>query len=400
MSAAIPHAPRADLDFLVDVLASLVRIPSINPGGNEAAVCERIAKWVADETVAEIHTVETFPGRPSLAVVLAGRGDGPTLVLNGHTDTVPIENEQLWSFDPFGATIADGKLYGRGACDMKGGLAVALGVVRAFSGRRDQLSGTLIAHFACGEERAEPGTLSLIEAGYGGDMAIVLEPTDLEVATCARGIAFYEIEVTGRSAHGSRSAEGLNPIGALPGVLEALRRHEQQAATHSHPLLPPAAASPTMLRSGVKENMLPDTATLTIDRRLLPGEDTEAVRMALLESVRDCVAESYGIAVRGLPQGFAPAAADADSEIATQVRAAMGSVLGRQARPWGTPYSSDFRNFVNDAGIPAVTFGPGRIEHAHSIDEHIDLAQLREGAEVVAAVANMLLSSTPERQRT
>src|SRR4051812_43022235 len=130
-----------------------------------------MARRVADllaPTGAQVELVETFPGRPSVGARLAGRPGGPRVVLNGHMDTVPVGDPASWSVDPHGAEIRDGRLYGRGACDMKAGLTAQIAVAHALADRMPEAAGELVLHFAVGEERAEPGTLSLLEAGFGG----------------------------------------------------------------------------------------------------------------------------------------------------------------------------------------------------------------------------------------
>ena len=385
--------PDVDEGFLTEVLRSLVQTRSVNPGCTEHAVAERIVRWLKQETTADIRMLESMPGRPSVAAVITGRLAGPALTLNGHTDTVPVENPELWSVDPFGAVVDGDLLFGRGACDMKGGLAVGIGVARLLA-RDRSFRGSLILHFASGEETAEPGTASLIDAGLAGDQAVVLEPTDLKVGTCARGLAFMRVRLTGRSAHGSRAAEGRNPISVLPAVLEAIEQHARDAETNTHPLLPAATANPTLVRSGVKNNMIPDTAEIVIDRRLLPDESAEQALADLRTRLESVVPTGFGCSVELDEHGFAAAESDGDSRLATVLRRTVEAWTGVRPDYWGTPYSSDFRELVHRARIPAVTFGPGRIENAHSIDEHISLPQLFATTRIVAATAMDLLEMT------
>ena len=197
--------------FLLDVLTSLVRAKSVNPGIYEAEMAETVARWL-EPTAAEVTYVESLPGRHSVAAVVSGTGEGPRLVLNGHMDTVPIDDQDLWSVDPFRGELKDGFFYGRGACDMKAGLTVQIVVAHYLSKHRERLSGSLVLHFAIGEECGEPGTLSLLEAGFGGDYGITTEPTELKVATAERGLVFYKIRIKGRSIHASRAHLGSNPI--------------------------------------------------------------------------------------------------------------------------------------------------------------------------------------------
>ena len=177
--------------------------------------------------------VEGLPGRPSVGAVIHGRGDGPRLVLNGHMDTIAIDDESLWTAAPFAAEVRDGFMYGRGSCDMKAGLTVQLAVAHYLSKFADRLNGALVLHFAVGEECGERGTLSLLEAGFGGDYGITTEPTKLMVATAERGLAFFRIRIEGRSTHASRAHLGLNPVPRVRAVLDVVEAYEHEVKKRS-----------------------------------------------------------------------------------------------------------------------------------------------------------------------
>jgi succinyl-diaminopimelate desuccinylase len=284
--AALRSAPSLSEPFLVEVLSSLVKTRSVNPGTSEKAMADLVEGWLTERSISSTQ-VEFAPGRPSVAAVIKGAQEGPTLVLNGHMDTVPIDNESLWTTDPFGAEVRDGFLYGRGACDMKAGLAIQIGVAHYLSEiDPGELKGSLVLHFASGEERGEPGTKSLLEAGYGGDYGITTEPTSLRVATATRGVVTYAIRLKGRSVHASRPEAGVNPIWALAPVLDMLREYDAEVRARRHPLLPGGSCTPTRVRSGVKENAVPDDCEISVDRRMLPGETAEEEKARLLERMR------------------------------------------------------------------------------------------------------------------
>src|SRR5439155_25913933 len=165
---------------------------------------------VLDEFECDVTFVESLPGRMSIAVVVECQKGGPRLVLNGHMDTVGIDDLSAWSVDPFAGEVRDGHLYGRGACDMKGGLTTLLAVGQYVSRHRQELKGELVLQFAVGEERGEPGTASLLAAGFRGDFGVVTEPSNVNVAVAQRGLAFFDITIAGRSAHASRPEVGMN----------------------------------------------------------------------------------------------------------------------------------------------------------------------------------------------
>jgi succinyl-diaminopimelate desuccinylase len=380
-----------DEPFLVEVLSSLVATPSVNPGIYEAEMAARVMKWL-EPTGAQVELVESLPGRPSVGAILEGSGGGPRLVLNGHMDTVPIDDESLWNVDPFAAVVKDGYLWGRGACDMKAGLTVQIAVANYLAKHRPQLAGSLVLHFAMGEECAEPGTLSLLQAGFTGDYGITTEPTELKVATAERGLVFYKIRVKGRSIHASRSHLGVNPVTRLGPILDVLRAYDEDIKKRHHPLLGSGICTPTVVRGGIKENAVADFCDLSMDRRLIPGETAEGeledirVRLATIKE-RD---PDFDFELT-LSSYFAPAEIDPDSSFAVQVLDTVEEVTGTRTEIYGTPFGSDVRNLVNDAGIEAVTFGAGNVAECHCPNERLSLEQLRNAALVTAKVAADLL---------
>jgi succinyl-diaminopimelate desuccinylase len=378
--------------FLVEVLSSLVRIPSVNPEVYEVAMADRVRAWVADLPVT-VEVVEFERGRPSVAVVLAGEGHGPRLVLNGHMDTVPIDDLEGWTDDPFKPTVRDGYLYGRGACDMKAGLATQIAVLHHFAALGQRPRGTLVVHFAAGEECAEPGTLSLLRAGFGGDFGIVTEPTELQVAVAERGLCHYRIAIHGRAIHAGRADLGVNPVLALPAVLEIVREYDRDVRAQQHELLGGGTCTPTVLRAGVKENAVADLCELLLDRRLVPGESADGELKVLQERLAGVAQRTPGLEVTVSRFGlaFEPAETPADTPFINELQEAVEEVTGRRSEVVGTPFASDVRNLVNDGGINAVTFGPGSVAECHCIDERVAISQLRDAAHVLAGVARRML---------
>ncbi len=385
------QAPELQEGYLAKLLGRLVAVKSTNPGTSEREAAELVADLLRD--VCQATFVESMPGRPSVAAVLRGIHDGPRLVLNGHLDTVPVDDVTLWSSDPFTPELRDGFVYGRGACDMKSGLAAQVAVARFLAQRRDRLHGTLVLHFAAGEECAEPGTLSLLRAGFTGDLGIVTEPTDLKVATAERGLAFYRIRINGRSIHASQAHLGVNPIPRLRAVLDVLQAYEDDIRLRKHALLPSGSCTPTILRAGVKENAVPDYCDIVVDRRLLPGEtvDGEMETLRLRLSAIKATDTDFDFGISALPSYFAAAEIDSSSAFAARVANAVERVTGAPCEIIGTPYSSDVRNLINDAGMEAITFGPGKATECHCANERVSVAQLRDAARVLATVAGDLL---------
>ena len=378
--------------YVANVLADLVRIPSTNPGAYEGDLAQRVFEWL-DPTPVEAELVESMPGRPSVGAALEGRGEGPRLILNGHLDTVPIDDEGLWTVDPFGAAVSDGYLYGRGACDMKAGLAVQIAVAHHLAKRRDRLNGTLVLHFAAGEERAEPGTLSLLEAGYRGDYGIVTEPTELRIAAATRGLAPLQIHLKGRSIHASRGHLGINPAWGLKWVLEALEQYRHDLEQRNHPLLAHGSCTPTVVNGGVTPNAVADSIDLWVDRRLIPGEtvDGELREVAQRLAAARPAGSEVEVEVSVAYNRFEPAEISVESPLVHQLVRSVERVTGRPGEVYGAPYSSDVRNLVNDAGIDAVNFGPGNVAECHCADERVELKQLETADRAIADAAAELM---------
>lgn len=271
---------------------------------------------------------------------------------------------------------------------MKAGLTTLLAVGRYVSKHREALRGELVLHFAIGEERGEPGTASLIAAGFGGDAGIVTEPSELNVAVAQRGLAFFDITIAGRSAHASRPEIGMNPIPSVPAVLDVLATHEREIGVRTHALLPPGTCTPTMIHAGVQPNSLADRCEVTIDRRLLPGETPEEELAILQEKLRTIP----GVDVSLRPHNFRPAEVSPECSIATRLVDATAVMTERSAEVRGAPYATDCSVLVHEGGMEAVVFGPGDPTECHCPDERVSLAQLRDASLVLTKVAVDFLS--------
>lgn len=384
-------------DYVAHILTDLVRVPSTNPTVSEEAVAKRVVSWF-EGTPVEAKLVESkaMEGRPSVGAILKGSGDGPRLILNGHLDTVPTDDMSLWNFDPFGGEVKDGYLYGRGACDMKGGLAVQIAVAHHLAKNPEKLKGSLVLHFAAGEEKAEPGTLSLLDAGYTGDFGIVTEPTELRIATATRGLAPFHIMLRGRSIHASRGHLGINPAWGLLWVMQALDEYKTELEKKNHPLLKHGSCTPTVVKGGVIPNAVSDTMELYVDRRLIPGETVDGELKELTDRIMAAkpADSKVEVEINVAYNRFEPAEISPDAPLVQQLVSSVENVTGTPGDVYGAPFSSDVRNLVNDAGIDAVNFGPGNVVECHCPDERVEIKQLENCARVIVDVAeNMLMDN-------
>ena len=379
---------------LADLAAALVRIETENPPGNERPAAEYVHEWFTHHGIDSTLLTDPDPERPQVGARV-GEGD-PTLVLNGHTDVVPAGDHEEWSHPPYGGVVEDGRLYGRGSVDMKTGIAVAMltALELAEPIETGDVDGSLVVHAAMGEETAAPGTRTLLEAGFDGDFGVVLEPTEYRVATSAKGLAWYELSWPGEPSHASRPDQGHNVVGDLGTVLAAVDAYDERLRERTDPLCGRAYATVTRVLAGEGTNraVLPERASLVLDRRILPDETVSDVDEEVAALAADLERE-HGIPLTWeRTTTYAAASIPVDHPLAETFREYAASVAGAPTDPWGIEASTDVRNFVEDAGIPAITWGPGSLEQAHTVDEYIDLEAAEAGMEALRRAARGLLS--------
>lgn len=367
----------------------LIRIATPNPPGRVRECAELVAAHLA---AAGLET-ELAIGEGEVVNVVGSLdlgGDGPTLVLNGHLDVVPAG--EGWSVDPFEAEYRDGLIYGRGAADMKGGLAAMILALGRLARRRGSLAGRVVFLGAGDEETGSlQGTAFLVGQGYArnADFAIVAEPTNLEVEVGNRGLRWLEIEIQGCAGHASRPHLGANAISHGARVVAAL---ENMVFDLRNDLFeePVPTLAVTMIQAGTKINVIPDRCLLAIDRRTLPGEDTDTV-VGQVEAVLATVAdERFRTSVRALPVRWSAFALAPEQPVVQALQAARRQVLGRPSRLQAKSACTD-ASYLYEQGIPAALFGPGDACWAHAADERIPLSQVVDGARVLVEAATLLL---------
>ena len=353
------------------LLADLVSIDSVNPalvpgGAGEAEIARFVGGWLQQRGL-EVDISEAEPGRPNVVARARGRGGGRTLLLYAHMDTVGVEGMT----DPLTPRVDGDRLYGRGAYDMKAGLAAIMVAAANAAGRN--LPGDVVVAAVCDEEYASAGAHA-VAATVTADAAIVTEPTGEQMvpAVAHKGFTWHRIVVSGRAAHGSRPQDGVDAIAKMGHVLVAIDGlAERLGSAAGHPLLGPGSIHASIIDGGRELSTYPERCTLHLERRTVPGETVEVIEAELselLDGIRadghDLDAELHTTLVRD------PFEVDADAPI---VRAALDA-LGPGTPVIGVPYWADSAVF-SAAGIPTVIFGPGG-EGAHAAVEWVDLAQL------------------------
>ena len=372
----------------LDLARLLVSIPSVNPtlapgGAGEARMAEVTADLLGGWGF-QTDTVEVEPGRWNVVGRLDG--EGPTLLFNGHLDTVGVDGMTV---DPFGAVVEDGRLIGRGSCDMKGGVAalMAAGARLAAGGPRP----TLVIALTADEEHASVGMADFVGSGAQADMAVVCEPTSLRVMPAHKGFVWLRAVFQGRAAHGSRPDIGVDAVRHAGLYLSALDGYAAELQGRgAHPLLGHGSFHAGTIRGGTAESVYPERCELTLERRTMPGESTPDV-VADFQSVLDDVCRRHADVHASLEMTLDRPGTDVavESTLVQGLLDAAGA-LGIESRVEGMTAWVDAA-FLNEAGIPAVCFGPGSIEQAHTADEWLDVQELHACADVLERFARGLV---------
>lgn len=370
--------------ILEQLINELVAIDSINPdlvpgAAGEGAIARFIAHWM-EAAGLEVHVEEVQPGRPNVVGIARGSGGGRSLLLNGHMDTVSVTGMA----EPFTPLVRDGRLYGRGAYDMKAGLAACM--VAAVEAKRHALRGDVIVTAVMDEEYAGLGTLAIARQ-YRADAAIVAESTELQLVTAHKGFVWLEVETHGVAAHGSRPHLGVDAIAKMGGVLVALQRLGQELERPApHPLLGQASIHASLIEGGQELSSYPERCLLTVERRTLPGETGEAAE-AELQAIVDRLGRDDPAFKASVRRGLvrSPLETPQSAPIAAAVRHAAEGILARPCPPAGLSFWTDAASLA-EAGIPTVLFGPVGAG-AHAAEEWVDLASVRACADVYVATA-------------
>lgn len=389
--------PVIDRDGLVEFTRRLVRIPSVNqPGQGEApvvaAVVELVRSWGWDPVIEEVA-----PGRPNCIIRLEGGQPGRTLLFEGHTDVVTPGDPEEWSRDPFGADLVDGRIWGRGAADMKGGLAAMLFAARAIESV-GPFPGTIVLGVLCDEEEMMIGVHDFVRRGHarGIDGAIVCEPEAGEICITQKGALRLRIDFEGRMAHGAMPDQARNPITAAFDLIAEIRLIEAdyQRQPGEHPTLGVTYLTPTYVTAGSlpQLNVIPSSALLTVDVRTVPGVD-HAELLTRVAAAADRVTTSTGVEISpSVLVDRPPTSIDSDHPLVHAMTSAHREVTGTEPVYGGVPGTTDGTILSRDAGLPVVVYGPGGKWIAHQADEYVEVDDLVRHAEVYVAAALRFLS--------
>lgn len=374
------------MEELTQLLNDLVAINSVNPdlvpgSPGEAEIANYIAQWLECAGL-EVQLSEAASGRPNVVGIARGTGGGKTLLFNGHMDTVGVAgmpDAHLPRIDR-----AAGRLYGRGAYDMKGGLAAAMFAVAQT--QKQRLRGDVIFTGVVDEEYASLGTMDLAKR-FHADGAIVAEFTELQLILAHRGFVWLEIETIGKAAHGSRPDLGVDAIVKMGKVLTEMEKLDQRLRSNpTHPLLGSGSLHASLIQGGRELSTYPERCILSLERRTLPSETPESVEAEFAQIVQELQRSDssfQAVVRRGIDRS--PLETREDADIVQALQAASGDVLKRPLRISGVQFWTDAA-ILSAAGIPSVLFGPSG-SGAHAVEEWVDLASVKTCAEVYLATA-------------
>jgi acetylornithine deacetylase len=338
----------------------------------------------------EYETIE--PQRSNLTARLDGNDRGPTLLFCGHSDTMPVSDG--WTNDPFGGQVVNGKLFGRGSADMKGGLA-AMAVAGAALGRaKIGLKGNLVFAAVIDEENRGAGAQRLVDSGLHADWAVIGEPTENKPVIVSNGQINFEFTLHGQAGHGSTPSSGRSAI--LDGIrlVNAILKYAEQVLPgRTHPLVGPASINIGTFHGGIQTSIIPDTCKITVDRRVAPGETTANAIREMEKIVADARVEYPGMAVdMAIPYCLPPVEISENTPVVRALRQAGAAFSGGVPELTGMRATTDAATLAGAGDIPTVVFGPGSIAQAHKPDEFIAIDELVNAAYIYAHAAVQLLT--------
>jgi len=369
----------------IRLLRDLVAIGSVNPMGRELSgpwvgegrLTEFLLRLLRDTGIpCDLQAVE--PGRSNVLARVDVPGARNTVLFEVHQDTVPVDG---MSIPPFSAEVRDGKVWGRGSCDVKGGMAAMITAVERLFRERPRGASSVLLAFAVDEECGFAGVRRLVRDLGEVSMAVVAEPTRLEVVRAHKGVARWIVRTEGRSCHSSAPERGVNAIYRMAPVIEAIEEYGREVlARPVHPLLGSASISVGLVRGGLSVNTVPAECLIEVDRRLLPGEDGASA----MASCRRYVTERPGVTgpvAFEAPYLLDPALETAEAaEVVQRAARAVRRMTG-SCGIGGVPYGTDGSK-IAEAGVPTVVLGPGDIAQAHTAAEWIDMEEVRKAAEI------------------
>ncbi|MET3803487.1 acetylornithine deacetylase [Nakamurella sp. UYEF19] len=398
---------------IVTDLSALIQVPSISGTDVENSVQDDLARrltQIGTEVdhwsipLAETIGAHNFPGAEvdrseayGLVGRLAGRGDGPSLMLNGHVDVVPPGDLAAWPRnDPFDGAADAERVYGRGACDMKGGLVASIWAVQALRAVGVPLRGDLLLACVVGEEDGGLGTYATLQRGWRADACVIPEPTSLDLVPANGGALTFRLHVPGLASHASRRSAGVSAVEKFWPVFQALRALEAARNVDADPMMArwdiPYPIEIGQVHAGEWSSSVPDLLVAEGRYGVRLGESTAEARVILEDTIAQTCREDpwladHPVRVQWWGGQFASSRTDDASPILDAVARAHAGVSTHRQQRWGAPYGSDLRLMNTIGGVPTVHYGPGDVTLAHGPGESVPIAEVLTTARALAALA-------------
>lgn len=394
-----------------------------NEGAAQQWLYEQLSAWGFEVALEEpdnekikdlpdYNSGHQYEQRPNLIAVHRGSGGGKSILLNGHIDTVPLDDLGKWTYHPLSGIVSDGKIFGRGACDMKAGLAAMILAVKYLNDFGLRHAGDIVLESVVDEEGGGNGTLACVANGYRADAAIVTEPTSLEIYCASRGVYLLEVEVTGKPSHACFKWQGVNAVEKGMHIASGLKELEREWLAKRHnPYLPSPTITLGEIHGGISAATVPGTCIMRFDIKYLPYEvdnkgskkliDGEDIKKEI-ENYIDMICEGDEW-LRKHPVkknwylSVMPHSIDTEHPILTTVGKAGKQVLGKEPHLSGLPSGADARHLQNTGGIPTILFGPGDMRNAHSIDEWVSEQDYINAVKILADTIYHWTNESEER---
>jgi succinyl-diaminopimelate desuccinylase len=375
---------------LVKFCQEIVRIKSVNPPGDELQAAEYVAS-AFKKIGLEVEVIKHSPSRASVLARLKSSRKKPALLYNGHLDTVPVGSEK-WIHEPFEGVLSEGKIWGRGTADMKGGLVALMVAAKALAEARVPLQGDLIIAATAGEETDSLGATALAaRSDLGPVQAVVIpEPSYNDIYVAEKGAFWLELTTQGKTAHGSMPEMGRNAIRMMMTLISELGK--MSFSYREHPLLGGFTHSINTIAGGMKTNVVPDYCAVTVDMRTVPGQDHRAI----LKQVEDLIADlswripDFKASVR-VTNDRPPVETSPDEPVVRSFVDTVAEVAGEKPVPKGVCYYTDAVAFVPVLKAPMIICGPGDAKLAHQSNEHVEISKLVQAAKIFTLFAAKLL---------
>ncbi|MFK8794855.1 M20 family metallopeptidase [Planococcus plakortidis] len=393
-----------DRKAVIELTQQLVRIPSVYRGdGVEGGNEEKVANYVAEHLRGigiETHIEEVVPGRPNVIGIVDSGKPGKTLLFEGHTDVVTEGDRSAWKYDPFGAEIVEGRMYGRGTNDTKGNLACMITAVHSILQDKEEFSGKIILCIPCDEEGLMLGIKHFIKQGWakGVDGAIICEPEENNVCIAQRGAIRLQVDFLGKMAHGAISWSGINPNWRLARFITEIEKLEKAETQRlgEDPYLKWPSITPTIIQSPVtgdaQINVIPDHCRLTLDIRTVPEQNHDVLLQTIEDIVSDMKADDRDCRIdMTILDNRPPTATSKEEAVVKAIYGAVEEITGHEPIYNGVPGATD-GTFLHMEGIPIVTIGAGDREIPHQLNEYVDIEELGETTAIFKEAALRFLN--------